>query len=265
MFAAPPGLYVHIPFCRPICPFCPYNKVPYVPGVAARYVSALGREASREVLPPHMTREGADRLKALGFSHVSLGVQSFDPRTTRRLRRPGTPKDSRAAVENALGVFDCVDVDLIFDTAHDDPQTLLDDPDRVADGHVDHAAVLPRPGRGRGVVHRQPFLVNHFGITQYHQALAEGRLPLARLVHLPRAPAAAYRTFWQAYTGTMPVQGDDPLLAHPVSAALRGLTRAAGWSRRAGDAVVLTQSGATVSTTKRSESPTAGSSRCGRR
>ena len=38
------GLYLHIPFCRQICPYCPYNKELYRPGVASEYVRAVKRE-----------------------------------------------------------------------------------------------------------------------------------------------------------------------------------------------------------------------------
>lgn len=38
------GLYVHIPFCRSICSFCPYCKVVYDKYVATRYKSALMKE-----------------------------------------------------------------------------------------------------------------------------------------------------------------------------------------------------------------------------
>jgi oxygen-independent coproporphyrinogen-3 oxidase len=38
------GLYLHIPFCRQICPYCPYNKELYRPSVASQYVEALRRE-----------------------------------------------------------------------------------------------------------------------------------------------------------------------------------------------------------------------------
>lgn len=38
------GLYVHIPFCRSICNFCPYCKVPYEKEVCERYLDALIRE-----------------------------------------------------------------------------------------------------------------------------------------------------------------------------------------------------------------------------
>jgi oxygen-independent coproporphyrinogen-3 oxidase len=38
------GLYLHVPFCRQICPYCPYNKEIYSPEAAARYADAVCRE-----------------------------------------------------------------------------------------------------------------------------------------------------------------------------------------------------------------------------
>jgi oxygen-independent coproporphyrinogen-3 oxidase len=38
------GLYLHIPFCRQICPYCPYNKEIYQPEVAERYTKAVMEE-----------------------------------------------------------------------------------------------------------------------------------------------------------------------------------------------------------------------------
>lgn len=38
------GLYVHIPFCRSICNFCPYCKTLYDPALCSRYIDALIRE-----------------------------------------------------------------------------------------------------------------------------------------------------------------------------------------------------------------------------
>lgn len=39
-----PGLYVHIPFCRNLCSFCPYCKFKYDRNLAERYCDALLRE-----------------------------------------------------------------------------------------------------------------------------------------------------------------------------------------------------------------------------
>jgi coproporphyrinogen III oxidase-like Fe-S oxidoreductase len=40
------GLYLHVPFCWQICPFCPYNKTLYTKELAAKYETALVRELS---------------------------------------------------------------------------------------------------------------------------------------------------------------------------------------------------------------------------
>ncbi|OPX85882.1 MAG: Oxygen-independent coproporphyrinogen-III oxidase 1 [Pelotomaculum sp. PtaB.Bin104] len=41
------GLYAHIPFCRRICPFCPYNKMLYREDKAEEYCKALLVELRR--------------------------------------------------------------------------------------------------------------------------------------------------------------------------------------------------------------------------
>jgi oxygen-independent coproporphyrinogen-3 oxidase len=38
------GLYLHIPFCRQICPYCPYNKEIFQPEIADQYTQAVMRE-----------------------------------------------------------------------------------------------------------------------------------------------------------------------------------------------------------------------------
>jgi len=38
------GLYVHVPFCKELCPFCPYYKIKYDASLAFKYVDALIKE-----------------------------------------------------------------------------------------------------------------------------------------------------------------------------------------------------------------------------
>ena len=38
------GIYLHIPFCEQICPYCPYNKEIYNPDLAKRYTIAVKKE-----------------------------------------------------------------------------------------------------------------------------------------------------------------------------------------------------------------------------
>ena len=45
--SSPAALYVHIPFCRHLCPFCPYNKIAYDPDLVPRYIRALRAEIRR--------------------------------------------------------------------------------------------------------------------------------------------------------------------------------------------------------------------------
>jgi oxygen-independent coproporphyrinogen-3 oxidase len=38
------GLYIHIPFCKSLCNFCPYCKTLYAEDIAIRYKNALLKE-----------------------------------------------------------------------------------------------------------------------------------------------------------------------------------------------------------------------------
>jgi oxygen-independent coproporphyrinogen-3 oxidase len=47
------GLYLHIPFCRQICPYCPYNKEIYCPETARHYAQAVIKEI--DLYAKHLT------------------------------------------------------------------------------------------------------------------------------------------------------------------------------------------------------------------
>jgi len=51
------GLYLHIPFCRSLCPYCPYNRIAYDPDLAEPYAQAVLAELARY-------RDGAHRIQA---------------------------------------------------------------------------------------------------------------------------------------------------------------------------------------------------------
>ena len=46
------GLYLHVPFCRNLCSFCPYNRVEYDPVLFGRYERAVCQEI--EAYAPHL-------------------------------------------------------------------------------------------------------------------------------------------------------------------------------------------------------------------
>ncbi len=39
-----PGLYMHVPFCKELCPYCPYNRIKYEEVFFARFLEALRHE-----------------------------------------------------------------------------------------------------------------------------------------------------------------------------------------------------------------------------
>jgi coproporphyrinogen III oxidase-like Fe-S oxidoreductase len=200
-FVGPFGLYVHVPFCRSICPYCPYNKVLYRPQAVAGYVTALREElrlydASRlcftslyvgggtpslclgelapliaelavegeraiELFPTHTTPETLAELHELGFDYVSLGIQSFDERALRHLGRLNTAEDNRRALAATVDEFACVNADLIFDTAFSEPSVFLRDFELCCRAGVDQISTYP---------------LMHFGYTPF------GKAPHARRV-----------------------------------------------------------------------------------
>jgi oxygen-independent coproporphyrinogen-3 oxidase len=224
-------------------------------------------ERAIEVLPTHGTPERLDRLAGMGVTAVSIGAQSFHDGVLQRLRRPHDAAVSRDAVENALGRFECVDVDLIVDVAWEDrdafPGAFLEDlrtcfelgVDQVStyplmrfaftpfgaarhDRRREHAVLAQATALGRAMgyerrtvwtfnrsgapgyssITRRRFLgmgagsssfagrdfyVNHFGVTAYADAVEQGRLPVARWLHLGAWGGAAYDAFWHAYAGVV--------------------------------------------------------------
>jgi oxygen-independent coproporphyrinogen-3 oxidase len=72
-------------------------------------------ECTIEVNPDDVTREKAHALRSLGFNRLSIGVQSFDGKLLRLLKRRHTSLQACAAVEYAAAAgFDSISFDLMF-------------------------------------------------------------------------------------------------------------------------------------------------------
>ncbi len=156
------GLYIHVPFCTSVCPYCDFavtiageeRRRAWVEGIVreaeiyaeiglafdtvylgggtpssltprqlARVSEGLGRHLALgpqpmlflEANPEDVSREKAAAWRGLGFSFVSLGVQSFDDNDLSDLGRRHSAADARRAAEilSETG-FDTVSVDLIY-------------------------------------------------------------------------------------------------------------------------------------------------------
>ncbi|HEX5336472.1 MAG TPA: radical SAM protein [Propionicimonas sp.] len=102
-------------------------------------------ERAIEVLPNHATAERLDALRQLGFTAVSIGVQSFSDEVLHHLRRPHDARQAREALANAVGRFDLVDADLILDVEYDDAHagTFLHDLVQCFELGVDQVSTYP--------------------------------------------------------------------------------------------------------------------------
>jgi oxygen-independent coproporphyrinogen-3 oxidase len=161
------GVYVHVPFCGRVCPYCDFAVVAarrLAPSQAARYVDAALREletrraafagrwlaslylgggtpsllppeeverlvggvraafpargeveTTLEVNPGTLERERLAGFRRAGVERVSLGVQSFDDTTLRRLGRAHRAREVRRSLDacRAAG-FEVLSLDLLF-------------------------------------------------------------------------------------------------------------------------------------------------------
>lgn len=167
----PLGLYVHTPFCKTLCPFCPYYRVAYDPDQAKAFKEALIEEIHLvapkervlvnslylgggspalllsylpeimdvleerftiasirgiELHPRDVTEISLQALREMGFTMVSLGVQSFREEALRGLGRER--EDELQALELVVEAgFDVVDVDLMFGLSGQTPHQLIED------------------------------------------------------------------------------------------------------------------------------------------
>jgi oxygen-independent coproporphyrinogen-3 oxidase len=156
----PRALYVHVPFCPKICPYCDFHKMRRSEGLVAAYLQRLREEALELYThfptpldtiylgggtPSHLrddelafivrtletwgwparleTTLEADPLtfdaarletfKALGFSRLSIGLQSTQDEVLRFLGRRHSGREGLGAVEMALAAGFEVSADLI--------------------------------------------------------------------------------------------------------------------------------------------------------
>ncbi|MCL6458609.1 MAG: radical SAM protein [Gorillibacterium sp.] len=155
------GLYIHVPFCRELCSFCPYQKTTYNELLANRYLTALLQEISAagklhgrkkkvtsvyfgggtpalllkglasiiETLHAEFLLEGPigmelhpldvqesvlDELRRIGFTMISLGIQSFQQECLDMLGRD-YPADGALLIRRLKAAgFETIDVDLMF-------------------------------------------------------------------------------------------------------------------------------------------------------
>ncbi len=153
-------LYVHIPFCESLCPYCSFHRFVFDEQLAREYFAALMREigmyrdlgyrfsgmyvgggtptimldplldiirTAREELgveeisvetnPNHVTPAYLEPLQRAGINRLSVGVQSFDDiilKAIGRYEKYGGAQETFERLKQAAGMFDTLNIDLIF-------------------------------------------------------------------------------------------------------------------------------------------------------
>jgi coproporphyrinogen III oxidase-like Fe-S oxidoreductase len=166
-------LYVHIPFCESLCPYCSFHRFVFEEQLAQSYFDALMREIemyrdlgycftgmyvgggtptimpepllelvrfarkelgvkeiSVETNPNHVTPAYLDPLSRAGINRLSVGVQSFDDTILRaigRYEKYGSGQETFERLQQASGMFDTLNIDLIFNMPLQSKESLKND------------------------------------------------------------------------------------------------------------------------------------------
>lgn len=182
-------LYVHIPFCEELCPYCSFNRFKLEVGLAKKYFKALGteiqmykdlgfdfssvyvgggtptvlpdemaellirikkdfnvREISLETNPNHLQEDIISRMKLAGVNRLSVGVQSFDDgllQQMERFHKYGSGSEIRAKLSGLKGVFDTLNVDMIFNFPTQTLDMLAFDLETIKEIEADQVTFYP--------------------------------------------------------------------------------------------------------------------------
>lgn len=172
-------LYLHIPFCEALCPFCPFHRVLFDEVKCRSYFAALREEirkvseagyqfgeiyvgggtptvlvdelvdtlamikadhpvdcVSVETNPAHLDQERLQALAAIGVNRLSVGVQSFNDtllKAVNRFERYGSGADIQAKLQCLGGMFDTLNVDMIFNFPGQTSEQIMSDARVITD------------------------------------------------------------------------------------------------------------------------------------
>ncbi|MDD5475765.1 MAG: coproporphyrinogen III oxidase family protein [Syntrophales bacterium] len=182
-------LYLHVPFCESLCPYCSFNRVVFDEAVCRRYFHALRKEMalygemghdfkaiyvgggtptimadelartldrarklfsiaeiSVETNPNHLTPEIMSILKQAAVNRLSVGIQSFDDgllKAMGRYGKYGSGEDTADRLSRAMGHFDTLNADMIFNFPGQTEESLRKDIEILMEREIDQITWYP--------------------------------------------------------------------------------------------------------------------------
>jgi oxygen-independent coproporphyrinogen-3 oxidase len=187
------GVYLHVPFCERICPYCDFAVVrapTLAPEVERRYLEALLRElearrgafagrrleslylgggtpsllapdsvarlvaavrtafpgpapveVTLEANPGSLERERLPGFRSAGVDRISVGIQSFDDATLRRLGRAHRGEEGRRTLRACReAAFEALSLDLILAAPGQTPELLAADLEQALAFEPEHVS-----------------------------------------------------------------------------------------------------------------------------
>jgi len=99
---------------------------------------------SVETIPPDITPENITLLKELGVKRLSVGVQSFNDESLAMIgRNSHSGKVAKDKIQSVKGVFDTLNIDILYDIPEQPIEVLLSDIETVKELKVDQVTFYP--------------------------------------------------------------------------------------------------------------------------
>jgi len=182
-------LYIHIPFCDDLCPYCSFVRIKFDPALAARYFEVLKKEIesyyslgyqfdsiyvgggtptiwpeklleilsmakslwpirqiSTEANPDHLLPDTLQKLQDIGVNRLSVGIQSFSNdvlTSVHRSKACGSTEDIKQQLLSIKGMFDTLNVDMIFNFPNQSMEMLAEDVKTLKALDVDQVTYYP--------------------------------------------------------------------------------------------------------------------------
>ena len=104
------------------------------------------KQISVETNPNHLVPETLNILKEFGTNRLSIGVQSFNNtilKSIQRFEKYGSSEEIKEKVFSVIGMFDTVNVDMIFNFPNQTKQMLAEDLEIIKEVRADQVTYYP--------------------------------------------------------------------------------------------------------------------------